>query len=211
MLRRYQRITLGAAALALLSAVGAHAFDQPAKEEDWDPTVPQEQVMRSLAEVAGKFGPYAVILQSALLNEAVRNGSILEAKVDAPEYRERDGKQYLGFSLDSGIVYNDNSVSPDDRLRRTWQDIVISAIRRLTEVQFDKVEGLAIRVGYHHRPYESERELREQLPEGRGEAEQVSYYIALDDAAGMVKGTADLPKVLERTTIVRGTEVVTLK
>lgn len=196
--------------LLLLCAGAAAAFDQPQSEKDWDPPAPPEEVMQSLSQVAKQFGPYAVILQSALLNEAVRNGSILEAKVDVPEYRQRDGKQYLAFTLESGIVYNDNSVNAEQRLRRTWQDIVASALRRLTEVEFDKVDGLAIRVGYHHRPYENEREVREQLPEGRGQPEQASYYFALADAVALAKGTVDSEKVLEGVTVLRGDDLVPL-
>jgi hypothetical protein len=197
--------------LVFLLATAAHAFDQPATDKDWDPSVPQEQMMESLGQVVRGFGPYAVIMQSALLNEAVRNGSILEASVDAPQYRERDGRQYVVFSLASGIVYNDNSVSAEERLRRTWKDIVAAALRRLTEVQFEKAEGIAVEVGYHHRPYESEREVRENLPDGRGEAERASYYVALEDAAALAKGTADAAQVLPRTVVLRGGDVVELK
>jgi len=197
-------------ALLAGDACGADAeqkFEQP---QGFDDPVRNEEMLKSLAEVARAFGPDAVILQTALLNEAVRNGSLLEARVDAPAYTERDGRKYVVFTLESGIVYNDNSVSAEERVRRTWRDIVATAFRRLPELNI-KGDGVAVSVGYHHRSYEDERHLRDELPEKRGEAEKVSYFVGLEDAHRLVKGTADADAVLHRTAIVRGGEPVRLE
>lgn len=198
---------LVAVAAALLLAAPARA-QQPAARTleppaDFDASIKQEEIGASLAEVARTFGPDAVILQTALLNEAVRNGSILEARVDAPTYQQRDGKRYVAFVLESGIVYNDTSVTEEERVQRTWREIVAAALHRLTELHF-KTEGVAVSVGYHHRVYEDERHLRDELPEKRGEPETTSYFIALEDAAHLARGTANAEDILPRVAIVRG-------
>jgi len=195
------------AALLLFAAGTARALEPPKVDSD---TVAVEQMMLSLGEVARAFGPDAVVLQTALLNEAVRNGSILEATVQAPAYEQREGRKYVSFTLESGIVYNDKDVSAEDRVRRTWKEIVATALRRLTELQL-KAEGLAVKVGYHHRAYDSERTLREELPAGRGEPEKMSYFLAIDDAAGVAKGTLDPDVALGRSTVLRGDDQVKLE
>jgi hypothetical protein len=200
---------LVALSLAPAAPAVAQDFEPP---QDWDPQLRQDQMMESLAEVARAFGPHAVILQTALLNEAVSHGSLLEAKVAAPAYQQRDGKDYVAFVLDSGIVYNDDSVAAHERALRTWRELVAPALRRVTELQFPKrLDGVAVSVGYHHRPYADERQLRAELPEKRGEAETTSYFIPLEDAVRLARGTADADMVLPRVITVRNGEVVDLR
>jgi hypothetical protein len=190
------------------TSLGPASGIEPPK--DWDAAVQPEEMMRSLAKVARAFGPDAVIFQTALLNEAVRNGSILEAKVEKPELERREGRSYVAFTLESGIVYNDNDVSAEERVWRTWREIVAAALRRVAAVKLD-AEGLAVNVGYHHRPYADERQLRAELPDGRGEAERMSYYLRLEDADKLARGAADPEEVLRRTLVLRGGQVLELR
>lgn len=200
------RLALSAALLLSVSLV--HAFEAP-KNLERD-TVAVDQMMLSMGEVARAFGPDAVILQTALLNEAVRNGSILEAKVEAPSYEQREGRKYVIFTLESGIVYNDRDVDAEQRARRTWNEIVAAALRRLTQFEL-KAEGMAVNVGYHHRLYGSERELRQELPGGRGEAEIMTYILTVEDAGAIAKGTLQPEQALGRALVLRSGEAVELK
>jgi hypothetical protein len=205
--RPWGRALPAALALTLAAAAQAAAFEQP---KSWPEPVASEELMLSLGEVARAFGPHAVVFQAALLNEAVRNGSLLEARVEAPVYEKRDGRKYVIFSLQSGIVYNDNHVSAGERIRVGWKEIVAAALRRLSELEL-KAEGLGVRVGYHHRPYTDERSLREELPDGRGEAEEISFFLGIEDAAGVANGTTTPDAALGRVEIRRDGGLVELR
>jgi hypothetical protein len=174
---------------------------------DLDNPVSADAMMASLGEVARLYGPHAVILQTALLNEAVRNGSILEARVEKPAVERRDGKKYIAFVLESGIVFNDRSVSASERVQRTWREIVAAALRRLTEIEL-RADGVAVCVGYHHRSYADEQQLRAELPAGRGEAERLSFYVPMPDASRLARGESEADEVLPRVVVLRGEEVL---
>lgn len=193
--------------LLLALAPAALALEPP---KTWPDAVAPEELMLSLGEVARAFGPHAVVFQSALLNEAVRNGSLLEARVEKPAYQKRDGRKFVVFTLETGIVYNDNDVSAEERVRLVWSEIVAAALRRMTELEL-KAEGIGVRVGYHHRRYTDERSLRQELPEGRGEAEQTTFFLQVEDAAGVANGTTPPDDVLGRVEVRRGEDVIELR
>lgn len=173
-----------AGATALLAAAAAGGGDPPTPA--WDLPRSEADVVRSLADVAHRFGPDAVLMQTYLLNEAARNGSVLEATALAPALETRNGRRYLVFVLDSGIVFNDRSLSAGQRLRRVWQDIIARCLWRFTSLTLP-AEGLGVHVRYHHKAYADEAALRASLAsEGRGEAETAAFYFATADVEALV-------------------------
>ena len=97
----------------------AHGADnqEPPPEEGTS----RKEILDTLHDLQRKYGSDAVLMEGHLLGQAIRSGSILEAVISVSGVEERDGKRFLAFKLETGIVYNDREVAPPD-LRHARQN-----------------------------------------------------------------------------------------
>jgi len=192
------RLVTCAAAILFMTALPAAAAGPTA---DWDLPKQQGEILRSLGGVAKHFGPEAVMMQAYLLNEASRNGTILESTVHKPELLDHNGHKHLFFALDSGIVFNDNEVTQSARVLRVWQAIVLHSIQRFDKLPF-AADGLAFDIRYHHRRYADEQDLRDRIPtEGRGTPEAADFFFLLRDLRDLIQHQLTEQQLLARSEV----------
>jgi hypothetical protein len=192
-----------AAAAASLWLVATVSFDGTARGDEPDPAwqVPssKEEIVDSLREVSSKYGPDTVMLQAYLLNEALRLGSILETSISAPSTEEREERTYLALSLDSGLVFNDRDTTQTDRVTRVWREIVERTLRRYESLQLP-ADGVAIGIGYDHKTFASDADLRAGLQkEGRGQRETVAFYLLGSDVGRFLARELSAQELLDRS------------
>jgi len=207
----------GFASLAVLLAVlagrlgaTAHAADTPvvtppAADQSDDPGTTGAEILRALHDVQTKFGSDAVLMEGHLLGYAIRSGSILEATVSVPGLEEHESKQFLAFKLETGIIYNDREVPPDSRVVRVWSDIVEATLHRFQSLTIT-ADGILLTVGYGHKTYADEADLRAHLDEGRGAAESAAFYLPLADVRELLAEHISGQQLVDRSTVlVNGT------
>jgi len=153
-----------------------------------------------LGDVQKKYGADAVMFEGHLLGHAVRSGSILAAEVSVPGFEERAGKRYLTFKIDTGIVYNDRDVDAPSRPARVWSDIIEATLRKFRTLTLP-ADGVAVRVGYTHKPYADEDEVRAHATEDSGTPETVVYFLLLADVSELIAERLTGQQLLDRSAV----------
>jgi hypothetical protein len=206
--RGVRRVSSRLALLILISGPfpsSVRADDDPAENarppgETFDPGTTREEIMQALQEVARTYGHDAVLLEGHLLQLAIRSGSVREATVSVPGVEERDGKRFVAFKLETGIVYNDREVSPPSRAVRVWSDIVEATLRKFHSLSVS-ADGIAFLVSYEHKAYIDESDLRAHLSEDRGESESAVFYLSLSDIRELLAEQIAAQQLIDRSTI----------
>ena len=186
------------AVVALLASVAAANDAQPGDADDLLGS--RQAMLKMLGDVQRKYGVDAVMLEGQLLGVAVHSGSILEAEVSVPGFEERNGKRFLIFTVETGIVYNDRELSAHDRPARVWSDMVETSLRKFHTMTLP-ADGIALRFTYLHRPYADESELREHLRDAPGTAEAVVFYLLLPDATELMANHITGQQLIDRSLI----------
>ncbi len=193
--------------LAALLAV-AGPLRHPAGADAMPPIpTPSDEVLRTRQEIATvlqdvqrKYGRDAVLLEGHLLAHVIQGGSVLEAAVAVPGVEERAGKRFLTFKVDTGIIYNDRELSAAKRPARAWRDVVETTLRKFTGVNVD-ADGLALLLGYSHKAYIDEADLRTHLSEGSGDVEAVAFYLLLSDISNLLADRITGQQLADRSII----------
>jgi len=159
-----------------------------------------QEIVTLLQDVQRKYGSDAVMLEGHLLGYAVRNGSIIEAEISVPGIEERAGKRFLAFKLDTGIIYNDRELSAATRPARLWREVVEAALRQFHTMSMP-ADGIVLRVGYGHKDYVDEVDLRAHLHEGHGEPEAAAFYLLLGDIGELIADRIDGQQLIDRSTV----------
>ncbi|MFQ5667827.1 MAG: hypothetical protein ACE5I7_15550 [Candidatus Binatia bacterium] len=166
----------------------------------------RKQLLHTLRDVRNKYGADAVFMEGQLLAEAIRNGSVLTASVRVSGMEDRGGKRFLGFKLDTGIVYNDRELTSAARWARAWSDVIEGTLRTLRSVAVP-ADGVAIVLRYTHKAYADEADLRAHLGEGPGESEAAAFYLLARDVSELIAGHITARQLLERSAVsVNGVE-----
>ena len=160
----------------------------------------RQDILRTLQDVQRKYGRDAVLIEGHLLGLAVQAGSILEAAISVPGVEERSGKRFLTFKLDTGIIYNDRELTRPGRAARAWRDIVEGSLRKFRSLTV-QADGLALLVGYTHKEYVDEAELRARLGEGHGESEATAFYLLIEDVAELLADRITGQQLIDRSTV----------
>ena len=181
-----------------------------AEDRPWPLPPSAETARHSLAAVAEKYGPDAVLLQAYLLNECLRTGSILETAVSAPTVAVHAGHTYLAVTLDSGLIFNDRTARRETRILRVWRQVVERALRRYDTLHL-RTDGIAVRVNYHHRRYVDEAHLRADLRAGRGKPETVLFYLLTADILGLLRHQLSSREFLDRSRVLVDGQPYTLQ
>ena len=160
----------------------------------------RQEILDSLHDLQRKYGSDAVLMEGHLLGQAIRSGSILEAVISVPGVEERNGKRFLAFKLETGIVYNDRETAPHERSTRAWSEIVEVTLRQFHRPSVP-ADGIAVVVSYTHKPYADLADLHEHLNEGHGEPEAVAFYVLTPDIVELNADRITAQQLIDRSTI----------
>ena len=184
-------------AIAAMLSVGAqHGW---ALDSD-DPASTRTEIMRMLHEVQSKYGSDAVMIEGHLLGQTIEGGSILEAVVSVPGVEERDGKKFLTFKVETGIIYNDHETDAPVRTVKAWRDIVEATLRKFRTLSLP-ADGIVVVLSYAHKTYGDEADLRAHLHEGHGTAEEAAFYLLLSDVSELMAERISPQQLLDRSTV----------
>jgi hypothetical protein len=186
------------------------ADQEPAPHADLDaiPSAKREDVTRLLRKVRQRHGEDAIVIQTQLFLNAMQQGSVLATGVRVDRVVKALGKRYLGFVLETGLVFDD---STRDRVTRTqilWATIMEPTLARLQDGLQVKADGMMVRMQYYHRPYRTTGELRASITQP-GTSEEACFYVLAADLDAVVRGEQTLGNLLGRArTTIDGTEIV---
>jgi hypothetical protein len=206
-----KRAVIAAAALALGSAAPALAVEPtpaPPATLDEIPSAKREDVTRLLRKVRQRHGDDAVVVQTHLLLNAMQKGSVLTTGVRVDRVEEVEGKRYLAFVLETGLVFDDSTRDRTERAQILWATIMEPTLARLSDgLQVNQADGMVVQMQYFHRPYRSEDELRAHIHEP-GTSEEARFYVLSSDLDEVVRGNVTLRSLLAKTrTTIDGGEV----
>jgi hypothetical protein len=188
-----------AAAVVISSAHVAHA-------QQWKPTPKagqsgiSKEILSALKDVQRQYGKDAVMMEGQLLGQAIRSGSIVDAVISIPGIEERDGRRYLVFKLDTGIIYNDREITTAARPIRLWTDVVEPSLRKFQALNLP-ADGVGLIVAYAHKGYADEADLRAHLHESSGEPESVTFYVLSSDVAELTANRITAQQAVDRATV----------
>jgi hypothetical protein len=201
------RLAIAVLAATLLSTAGiaARADDAPpaaarTEEEAAEAANTHKEIAQALQNIQRKYGADAVMLEGHLLGHAVRGGSILEATVAVAGVEERDGKRFLAFKLETGIIYNDREIDAAKRPVRVWTDVVEATLRKFRTMSVP-ADGIAVTLGYNHKPYGDEADLRAHLHESHGQAEAAAFYLLLSDVTELIAQRINGQQLIDRSVV----------
>jgi hypothetical protein len=115
-------------------------------------------------------------------------------------FEDRDGKRYLGFKVDTGIVYNDRELRADSRPARAWRDIIETSLRKFHAMTV-AADGIAVRLGYTHRDYATEEDLRAHLRDDSGVPEAAAFYLLLPDVNALMAARITGQELIDRSVV----------
>lgn len=194
--------------LVLIAVVvgGARTLAAQATSGPDDGPSSKTEIFNAMQDVRRKYGSDAVLLQGHLMSHAVRNdGAVGETVASVGGFEDRDGKRFLTFQLETGIVYNDRELSAAARPVRAWSDIVEASLRKFHTLTLP-ADGIVLRLGYAHREYDTEAELRTHFREQPGTPETTVFYLMLPDVGDLLSDRITGQQLIERSaTLVNGT------
>jgi hypothetical protein len=195
-----------AAALVVPSVAWSQTPAPPASLDDIS-SAKREDVTRLLRKVRQRHGEDAVVIQTHLLLNAMQQGSVLATGVRVDRVEESLGKRYLGFDLETGMVFDDNTRDQEARLQVLWGAVLEPTLARLEDgLQVEKADGIMVQMQYHHRPYRTVAELRDDI-EQPGTAEVARFYVLAADLDAVVRKRMPLQQMLPKSRVtVDGTE-----
>jgi len=200
------RLQLSAVSLCPLVAAIALASAHAARAQQWKPPIDAEQsgiskeILASLHDVQRQYGKDAVMMEGQLLGQAIRSGSVAEAVIAIPGFEERDGRRYVAFKLDTGIIYNDREVTAAARPLRLWTDIVEPSLRKFKTLDLP-ADGVALVFAYAHKQYADEADLRAHLRDSPGDPELVTFYVLSSDVTELTADRIKGQQLIDRATV----------
>jgi len=172
---------------------------EPSAIEGFDSAVP-EDVSRLLRATRQRYGEDAVAIETNLLVNAMRNGSLLATAVRVDGIREYQGKRYLGFQVETGMIFDDRTRGQTDRLQILWASIMEPVLARLTDGLQLPADGMSVALQYHHRSYASVAELRASIDQP-GPSEEATFHVLASDVDDLVRRRLTTRTLIERTRI----------
>ncbi|MCC7538463.1 MAG: hypothetical protein IT379_19720 [Deltaproteobacteria bacterium] len=194
---------LAASLCAPISAPAAGPTPVPPELLDDLPSAKPQDVARLLRKVRQRHGEDAVVVQTHLLLNAMRKGSVLATGVRVERVEEMLGKRWLRIVLETGFVFDDSTRDRIQRAQILWATIMEPTLARLQDgLQVEKADGLLVEMQSFHRPYRSTDELRASIHEP-GATEATRFYVSGADLDEVVRGNRTLRALLAdvRTTI----------
>jgi len=144
----------------------------------------RDDVARALRKVHHKYGEHAVQIETQLLLNAMRNGSLRATAVSVPGIAAYGDKQYLGFDVETGLIFDSTTRDERARIEMLWTTILVPTFERLTELRLPS-DGIRVALHHHHRPYRSVDELRATIDQP-GTPEEIDFYVLTPDVTDLV-------------------------
>jgi hypothetical protein len=195
---------LGCALIAAVLVVPGLAWSQtplPPRTLDDIPSAKRENVTRLLRKIRMRHGDDAIVIQTHLLLNSMQRGSILATGVRVDRVEESLGKRYLGFEVETGMVFDDNTRDQEKRLQVLWGAVLEPTLARLEDgLQVHKADGIMVQMQYHHRSYQTIAEVRRDI-EQPGTSEVARFYVLAADLDAVVRKQLPLAEVLAKTRI----------
>ena len=163
-------------AVALGGAAGATNDPEPLPSgmESLGATSPTD-LSRALAKVRRHYGDDAIVIESQLLVNAMRSGSVRATEVSVDGVRPHENKRYLVFVVDTGIIFDSATRDEMTRIHMLWETIMAPTLEHVHALRVP-ADGIAVTMRYHHRPYQRLEEVRADV--GRpGTAEETAFYL----------------------------------
>ena len=194
-----RHIAVAASALSVCALLGVAPLHGEEAHPPELPSSPQE-IAQAMQELERAYGKDAVALKGQLLGQAVRSGSILPALIAVPGIRERDGRRFLAFDLDTGIVFNDRDTAAEQRPAEVWTRIVVPSLQQFATLRLP-ADGVALQISYRHRPYADLAALRAQLRDTPGPTETAAFFVRIADAADLAAKRITSQQLVDRSTV----------
>ena len=140
------------------------------------------------------------MIQTNLLLNAMQQGSVLATGVRVDRVDEALGKHYLGFILETGLVFDDSTRDRVARVQILWATIMEPTLARLQDGLQVKPDGMMVQMQYYHRPYRSVAELRASI-DRPGTSEEARFYVLAADLEAVVRGELTLRALMGRARI----------
>src|SRR5262249_22113183 len=113
---------------------------------------------------------------------------------------ESFGKRYLGFALETGMVFDDNTRDPEARVQVLWGAVLEPTLARLEDgLQVLQADGIMVEMQYRHRPYRNVAELRGSLEQQPGTPEVTRFYVLAADLDAVVRKQMPLADMLTKS------------
>jgi hypothetical protein len=161
----------------------AEPLVNPPERLDQIPGGTRESVTRLLQKVRRRYGEGAVVIQTQLLLNAMRHGAVLATGVRVDGVKKYRGTRYLGFHLDTGLIFDDLTRDGAARVQMLWATIMEPTLASLAGLEVP-AEGIKVEMQYHHRPYRSQGELRRTIDQP-GVSEETSFYVRTADVSDL--------------------------
>jgi hypothetical protein len=181
-----------------LPSIAATQTPAPPATLDEIPSAKREDVARLLRKVRHRHGDDAVVIQSQLLINAMQKGSVLATGVRVERVQESYGKRYLGFVVETGLVFDDATRDQVARAQILWATIMEPTLSRLEDGLQVEADGMMVHMQFHRRPYRSVAELRASIDQP-GMAGECRFYVLATDLAAVVRGELTLRTLLGRS------------
>jgi hypothetical protein len=177
-------------ALGVMSRASAESTD------DEGPTA-QPTVDAALKQLIAQYGPAAVSLQGSLLETTISAGSQLEISVSLAGKESRAGRDYLAYTVDTGIVYQIAEVTKREQLSRIWTDVVDPSLRKATALQLPG-DGIILRIRSYRGEFADRAAIIRELEAQRLQPVATTFILPLDAVRGFVSGTVTAAELTAR-------------
>ncbi len=163
------------------------------------------QLMRQNKE---KYGDDAALLQGLLLTHSLQGKAVLSTESTILGFEEVDGKKYVAFRLESGVLLNDKALDRDQRLERMWHVVLERTLLHYPTFRAP-ADGLAVEIRYNHRPYERITDLYDD--ENEGVIERAKFYMLSPDLADFLARRIGPQDFLTRSRVLLDDQPVSMR
>ncbi len=187
-------MTRACAVLLLVAALAAASHARPVRAADSSPparpadpeplpsgldelgSASPSEVTRALRKVRHHYGDDAIVIETQLLLNAMRSGSLRATAVGVDGVRAHEDKRYLVFVVDTGLIFDTATRDETTRVHMLWEAIMAPTLEHLSQGLRVPADGIKVAMRYHHRPYRTREELRVNL-DAPGTAEETDFYL----------------------------------
>jgi len=163
------------------------------------------QLMRDNRE---KYGDDSALLQGLLLTHSLQGEAVLTTESTIVGFEQLEGRKYVTFRVNSGMVLNDKSLDRSQRLERIWHVILERTLLRYSKFTAPG-DGLAVEIQYNHRPYNAIADLYAGADDS-GPTERAKFYMLATDLEEFLARRIGPQAFLDRSRIVLDDESIPL-
>lgn len=160
-------------------AAAAESPDLPAGLPDAASKDQRVAVLELMKANTQKYGSDAALLQGLLLTHSLQGEAVLTTESTIVGFEQSEGRKYLGFRVDSGVVLNDKTMDRDRRLERIWHVVLERTLMKYPKFTAP-ADGLAVEIRYNHRPYDRLSDIA-QTDDDVGPMERAKFYLLSTD------------------------------